>query len=454
MNRRLSLARSCVACLLVLSFGGVASASAPRHRIPPGALVQEGRPVDPRWSPDGQRVAYRLRRGGQWIPVMDGVELEPYDFLSPAQFSPDGKHCLFVACRKKGTKRGRWKAERWWVLVNGEPRSENAWISSLTFFEGGRRAAWWTNPKAVVEETGAYSLTPHFIETARLDGKKWRSRAVREKFMPGGLAEFTVSKDGESLAALVSAKGTTFVAVLEGKRTTLLPKRGLERNPRRLVYHSEASWAVECLDLDYETRVFKGTIYHAGQEHGAGYDDAGQVALHGGRLAYFYERAGKLGLNLEGEERLEGVWDHVGELDFSPEGERLSFVGSKGGKAAARAVAAGTSFLLTGVTRLQTSTQTLRGAKQRVVLSSCGGEAEDALGPEFETVWDLTWSEGGRWLAYRARTGKSSQVVVGDRRGLPHDVVGQPRFAPDGASVSFGTLDGDEFGWETLSLEE
>lgn len=60
------------------------------------------------FSPDGQRYAYRAKRSGEWMIVVDGVAGIKYDFVDQPHFSPDAE------CYAYRAKQGN----NWLMVVN------------------------------------------------------------------------------------------------------------------------------------------------------------------------------------------------------------------------------------------------------------------------------------------------------------------------------------------------
>lgn len=79
-------------------------------------------------------------------------------------------------------------------------------------------------------------------------------------------------------------------------------------------------------------------------------------------------------------------------------------------------------------------------------------------GPKFDKIVSPLFSPDCRYLIYRARQSGKRFVVVSDlkgkiiRRHRDYDMVFQPIFMPDGASIGYGVLDGNEFWWKVEKL--
>lgn len=67
--------------------------------------------ADPVFSPAGNHLAYRARRGLRWLIVVDGQQSEVYDEVGPPSFSADGTRVAF------GARKGR---ELWWKVMEVE----------------------------------------------------------------------------------------------------------------------------------------------------------------------------------------------------------------------------------------------------------------------------------------------------------------------------------------------
>ena len=67
--------------------------------------------ANPVFSPSGDHLAYRARRGLRWLIVVDGQQSEVYDEVGPPSFSADGTRVAF------GARKGR---ELWWKVMEVE----------------------------------------------------------------------------------------------------------------------------------------------------------------------------------------------------------------------------------------------------------------------------------------------------------------------------------------------
>ncbi|MEW6713859.1 MAG: hypothetical protein AB1306_02050 [Nitrospirota bacterium] len=79
-------------------------------------------------------------------------------------------------------------------------------------------------------------------------------------------------------------------------------------------------------------------------------------------------------------------------------------------------------------------------------------------GPKFDRIVSPLFSPDGRFLVYRARQAGKRFVVVSDLKGKiirqhkEYSMVFQTIFTPDGKSVAYGVLDGNELWWKVEKL--
>lgn len=85
------------------------------------------------YSPDGKRVAFTVRKGGeQWV-VRDGKEGPHYRRVSLGRFSPDGKRFAYTAMDDKGNR---------FVVLDGESLGRYKGVGSLAFSPDSKRFAY------------------------------------------------------------------------------------------------------------------------------------------------------------------------------------------------------------------------------------------------------------------------------------------------------------------------
>ncbi len=115
-----------------------------------------GKPV---FSPDGKRIAYRVREGDKWFIIVDGKKGEKFDKVGDPVFSPDGRRIAYVAWEsgkglryntigvlvgsmsgvpKPGMERGKY-----FVVIDGNKKKIEAfdWVGRPVFSPDGKKVA-------------------------------------------------------------------------------------------------------------------------------------------------------------------------------------------------------------------------------------------------------------------------------------------------------------------------
>ena len=413
----------------------------------------------PRWSPDGQHVAYRVSRDGQWVAVYDGEEIGTFDFLGPPMFSPSGQHYAWSAGNKLQKRGDSWKAERWWMIIDGELLGRNDWLGGPTFFGDGERLLYWSNPKVKLDKNGAYTQKPHFLNTATKKGSRWTIKTHKEKW---GTSTFApeLSGDGNWIAypTFDSGKGKHYLFVSNGKKNLSIPKGGLPGYPNAVAFLDKKNWAVSFSRYEQDSAgnfQQRERILFQEEEYGSSYDDVGHPALSddGKHLAYLFEQEEKVGVVLDEEERVKASWDHAFFLEFAPDGERFAVVASRGGKYKPYGPATNDSPFSEVTRPLKHRSERVLGAQEGVEIHWVRKGKEVERSESYEKIQSLHWDPNGERLAFVAQEEDKVRLVVDEHKSELFDHIGEPRFSSDGKRVGFGAVDGQELWWKILVLE-
>lgn len=86
------------------------------------------------WSPDGLRLYYEGRSPTGTFPVLDGQELDGYDWIKEFQWSPDGKRYGFWGSNSTGI----------WTVIDGrtQPKAQGYSDGGLRFSPDGKHVAY------------------------------------------------------------------------------------------------------------------------------------------------------------------------------------------------------------------------------------------------------------------------------------------------------------------------
>lgn len=144
-----------------------------------------------------------------------------------------------------------------------------------------------------------------------------------------------------------------------------------------------------------------------------------------------------------------GAWDGIGELRFSPQGDRLAFSAERQGSwHAVVDFQAGPGFqeLLQGAFLFSADGRRfayagLRAGKARVVVNR-------DLGPEFDGVASLTWDSAGHPL-YAARRGDSASLVRDTVRGPAFEAIGEVAYHAGSGRLAYAARRGQA--WHVIA---
>ncbi len=376
------------------------------------------------FAPDGTRVAYVGTKAGKSVPVVGEEVGEPFDFLDPPVFAPNGAQVAFRAGKRVSPR-----SEKWWILLDGKKTAQNDWIGALSWSPDGKRLAYWTQPGARIGSDGAYTGGDLVLVIDGKKGAKWKDADA--------LNPPVWSADSRVVASTAMRNGEWHV-LLDDKSVAkgpFLKEPSLSANGKRWAY-ARLRTPAGSAPAPGAPPAMAWEVAGPGGTLGARYDSAGSpvISPNGGKVAFKAARGGKVGLAVDDEPaRLD--WDFVSTAVWSRDGKRL-----------ACAVATGCQLDPTWLVSCE-GDGSVQGGQWRLLVDG------EARGEQWDEIRDLTFSDDGEFLACRARQDGKWRIACGERSSDAFDCVGPPRFAPDGRLVAFGARLGDELLWRTLAVE-
>jgi len=250
------------------------------------------------FGPDGNRVAYSVRRGERWFVVCDGQESGPYEGIDPqlrgmpgpgfddrpiectgaVRFSPDGSHLAYVALR----------AGKWVFVHDGREQRACDWAHFHGFSPGGQHVV--------------YTARRGYTSVTVIDGIEHPDRA------PMGRVAF--SPDGHRWAYPGIVGGRRQFAVIDGEQGPPRESVGplvFSPDGRRIAFAAILSDPVFSAD---GSRI-------------------GYVAARGGEQSGIVWSGGKWVAVRDG--RAGPEFDEIGDLQFSDDLSKLAYVGRRDG---------------------------------------------------------------------------------------------------------------------------
>lgn len=262
-----------------------------------GAAVDE-RIVFTSFPSEQSRYALHVRRGKEWLVVLDGEEQPGYDETSGIiTFSPDGKRVAYRALRGK----------KWVMVVDGEEGEEFDDVGILSpLLTAGRlmldRMRW--------ENTN--QMKPRGIAASMMDTFP---RFAKSHATPSAAG---FSADG-SHVFYAAKRGSKWMAVIDGEvgpEYDLIAGPFMSPDQQRICYEGKAgkAWRV----------VIDG-------EPVEGYDETRELAFSpdGERMAFCARRGKEEFVVVDGQE-LEPHKSVFGPVTFSPDGQRVAYVAADG----------------------------------------------------------------------------------------------------------------------------
>ncbi|MEL6904091.1 MAG: hypothetical protein AAFP22_01715 [Planctomycetota bacterium] len=409
-------------------------------------------PLRVRWSSDGSLAAYigfRGEGGAERVPVVQRAGEEPlvgdvYDFVDPPTIAADVPRVAFRVGNTVSKKQ-----ERWWVWLDGEPKCGEDWLGAVALSPDGARIAYWAQPGAKLEASGAYAQKPLVLRVHDASKKNRKAKRPRLWDDARALEAPVFTRDSERVFGLALEDGRWY-AVGRGRKgfetigegTLSAADLQVAKGGKVLVFSALTQQLIAGVNQQGHHVVVAGEVVPT-QHVRTGY---GSPTPDGKRLAHaFMSFAGVMGVTIEDGKGKPPGFDHVGRAAWDPKGTRVAFasVTRSGG-------VDGEALTLKGAFEP-------RGGEWRLTQWTRRGK-EHTSTDAFERVRDPVYAPKGDRVAVRALDEKGWRAVVFDldgavvARGPAHAEVGLPRFTADGAAVVYGVRDERALGWATLAL--
>ncbi|MEM7309389.1 MAG: hypothetical protein AAF682_22085 [Planctomycetota bacterium] len=382
------------------------------------------------WGAGGRVVAYAADLGaGGWAPVIvtaDGETVgagdEPYEFASRPVVA--GGRAFFHVARRASED-----TQTSWLWIDGKTFGPEDWMGELAASPDGSRVAFWTQPGAIVGNSVRTSPARQHLAVATEKGAgRWRV-AHGDRWSAGSYLPPLFSTDGRAVFSSASKSGWR---VFRGG--TRREKELSDKHPNiGAIAVSADGGEVAFAVVPDPSRPLASQLYFKGKRLAAEVDGLSALAVdaRGRHVAYGAPLGAKRTVRVDDQAPGPARFSFLIELAFDPAGQRLAFLANEGGRRDELAVEGGRFFVV-----------------ERAVEDA----QERKRHADYTEVRNLVWSPDGTRLAYCALDDDGWRLVCGDSASESHDEVGRPFFAADSGSVGYGSRDGDELWWRTLSL--
>ena len=407
-------------------------------------------------SPDGQRLAYKAKKGKKWVVVVDDVEGQEYDeILGLLKFSPDGKRFMYAGRR----------GDKFVMVVDGMESKEYDGIFNYFFTPDSHRhvivamrAIASGRPKFIIVTDGSEGPEYDEIRQSSLEGQRIAYSARRGKkwvLVKDSIESQEFEEFGWRMAFSPDSQRFAYSAKHEGKWKVIVD--GAEKGDYEAVRPFGSAEQPAFFSADGQRVAYaakRGGMWFAvidGVE-GPPYDfiegDSSQFSPDSQRVIYTAMKGEKWRVVLDG---VEGKgYDRVAPVQFSPDGRKIAYIAMQEGRL----------FLVTnGIegpkyqaparsywSDIRFSPDSQRVAylipgfrKLKVVMD--GKESREYhrindhhLGPD-------TFSPDGRHVAFMAALGRRWRVVVDGIEGKVYDAIAGLRFYSSDV-VSYIAVDG------------
>jgi len=447
---------------ILRGFALAAAASAKAQESPaPLALVPEGielasaEYIDPNgvhrrdeaqllFDEDVTRVAFVGWRRGRPVGVADGSEVDGFDYLTVAAVPPAGQPIRFRAGNRTGKK-----TEKWWVVADGKKSGAEDWLGTLATSRDGSACAYWVQPGARLDDSGAYARGSVQFAFNGKRGGKWDEADA--------LTEPCFSPFGDRVATAATKGGEWHVLVVSGKGEIVLDEA--------FAMIGDVAWRPDGGELAYAAApIVRSSLRHprtdrgnqrervddalptfqivVGESRGAARTLGAELGScgcpvwspDGKQVAYKYLGDGGLGIALERTIVAAPFASALGTPVFSPDGRQVAAAAQTGGPAADKFAARRDAELAAG-----------DGHWFLVI--------DGKRISEHDRVADPLFAPDGSAVAFAAKRAGHWRIVVGEQESSEFDAVGPPHFNADGSRVIFGARLGREIRREVLVLQ-